>query len=136
MHKFCARVEIIKGEVMKFIAKVLEIKKIHKHGRVKVPLMCFTLAKLHSSRKNASISLAAKSIHLKAPPLVLLGYSYLIHIPNFETNHFLINIKITTNYPCKNKTQICASGRGMISNLNTTYVLGLYFTDPDTQSST
>ena len=76
------------GEHTEIYWKVIEIKQIHKHTKMKSPSTLIPLEHLNYSRKCVSISSVAKSIRLKAVPLVLVGYYHLIYMPTFETNHF------------------------------------------------
>ena len=92
-----------RDETQECFCEVLKINKFHYHANLKVPSMFIPLAHINSSRKIVSISSVAKSTFLKFSPLVLAGYSHLIHMPTFETNSLIINIKVPTNQPCKTK---------------------------------
>ena len=91
------------GEQNEIYCKVIEIKKIHEHTKVKPQSTFVPLEDLNYSRKSVSISAVVNSIHLKAVPLVLVGYYHLIHVPTFETNHLIIKMKVPTNKPHKMK---------------------------------
>ena len=122
---------------MKFITNVLEVRKINEHAKDKLPSTCISLPHLHYSRKKHKYILGQKE-HLTEgrPPrsgMILSSYPH-AYLWNqlFDHQHKGQKQAIT-----QNGTQIiCASGRGMIYNLDTKCVLGLAFEDSDTQSST
>ena len=102
------------GESHEIYFELLKIKKIHKHEKVKVPSKCITFSRLHLSRNFVSISSVVNRIRLNATPFVLVVYYYLIYVPNFESNHLIINIIVTTKQPCKMKHRLnSSSGRGV-----------------------
>ena len=103
VRKFCAHVKMIKVILMIFFWNIRNKEK-HEHVKVKVTLLCIPLEYINYSRKNLSISLVIERTLLKYTPLVIAGYSHLIHMSTLDTNSLLINIKGTTMKLCKRNT--------------------------------
>ena len=125
------------GEPHKFYFEVLKIKKINKNANLKVPLMCIPLAHLNFSILKCKYILSRREhmSGIRTPHSFKIFSSYphvyLLNQPFYRQQKWHNQATI------QNGTQIiCASGRGTISNLDTTYMLGLASVDPGMQNST